>query len=88
MDPEPTRLALAGALHQAKRNERVEKSSRCKPEAGLAILKRWMSQHKLAKIVELKLQERQIVEGVHEEAKHKSLELAGRIFARLFLVNR
>ncbi|HEX7424882.1 MAG TPA: hypothetical protein VF311_13505, partial [Terriglobales bacterium] len=61
----------------AKRNERVEKSSRCKPEAGLAMLKRWMSQHRLANIVELKLQERQIAESVHEEAKHKSLELAG-----------
>src|SRR5450759_4685796 len=30
----------------AQRNERVEKSSRCKPEAGLAMLKRWMSQHR------------------------------------------
>jgi hypothetical protein len=61
----------------AKRNERVEKSPRCKPEAGLAMLKRWASQHKLASIVELKLQKRQIVENVNEEAKHKSLELAG-----------
>jgi len=61
----------------AKRNERVEKSSRCKPEAGLAMLKRWTSQHKLASIVELKLQERQIVQSVDEEAKRKSLELAG-----------
>jgi hypothetical protein len=61
----------------AKRNERVEKSSRCKPEAGLAMLKQWMSQHKLAKIVELKLKERKIVESVGEEAKRKSLELAG-----------
>ena len=41
------------------------------------MLKRWMSQHRLANIVELKLQERQIAESVHEEAKHKSLELAG-----------
>ena len=61
----------------AKRNGRVEKSSRCKPEAGLAMLRRWMSQHKLANIVELKLQQRQIVESVNEEAKRKSLELAG-----------
>src|ERR1017187_9210534 len=60
-----------------RKSTRVEKSSRCKPEAGLAMLKRWMSQHKLANIVELKLQERQIVESVNEEAKRKSLELAG-----------
>jgi transposase len=61
----------------AKRNECVKNSSRCKPEAGLAMLKRWMSQHKLANIVELNLQKRQIAESINEEAKHKSLELAG-----------
>ena len=61
----------------ASRNERVEKSSRCKPEAGLATLKRWASQHKLAHIVELKLQERQMVQSIDEEAKRKSVELAG-----------
>ena len=61
----------------ATRNVLVEKSSRCKPEAGLAMLKRWMSQHKLTKIVELKLEKRKIVESVNEEAKRKSLEFAG-----------
>ena len=61
----------------AKRNEFVEKSSRAKPEAGLALLKQWVSQHKLASIVELKLEERKIVECVSEEAKKKSLQLAG-----------
>jgi transposase len=61
----------------AARNMHVEKSSRCKPEAGLAMLKRWMSQHKLAKIVELKLEKRKIVESVNEVAKSKSLEFAG-----------
>lgn len=60
-----------------QRNQRVEKSPRCKPEAGLAMLKQWMSQHKLAKIVELKLDQRKLVESVDEEAKRKSLELAG-----------
>jgi hypothetical protein len=61
----------------ATRNEFVEKSSRSKPEAGLATLKQWMSRHKLTNIVELKLEERKIVESVSEEAKKKSLELAG-----------
>ena len=61
----------------ATRNVLVEKSSRCKLEAGLAMLKRWMSQHKLTKIVELKLEKRKIVESVNEEAKRKSLEFAG-----------
>jgi transposase len=61
----------------ATRNEFVEKSSRSKPEAGLATLKQWMSHHKLTNIVELKLEERKIVESVNEEAKKKSLELAG-----------
>ena len=61
----------------AKRNEFVEKSSRAKPEAGLALLKEWVSQHKLTSIVELKLEERKIVESVSEEAKKKSLQLAG-----------
>jgi transposase len=69
----------------AARNMHVEKSSRCKPEecafnscaTGLAMLKRWMSQHKLAKIVELKLEKRKIVESVNEVAKSKSLEFAG-----------
>ena len=61
----------------ATRNVRVEKSPRCKPEAGLAMLKRWMSQHKLTKIVELKLEKRKIVESVNEVAKSKSLEFAG-----------
>ena len=61
----------------AARNERVEKSSRCKPEVGLAMVKQWASQHKLSKFVELKLEKRKIVESVNEEAKEKSLELAG-----------
>jgi plasmid stabilization system protein ParE len=64
-------------LKIAKRNERVEKSSRCKPEAGLALLKQWMSRHKIASLVELKLEERKIVASVNQQAKLRSLELAG-----------
>jgi len=60
-----------------KRNERVETSPRSRPEAGLAVLQRWASHHKLAHIVELKLQQRQIVAIVSDEAKRASLELAG-----------
>ena len=61
----------------AARNELVNKSVRAKPKAGLARLNRWLSQHKLAGFVELKLVKRKIVETVNEEAKNKSLELAG-----------
>ena len=61
----------------ATRNEQVEKSPRCKPRAGLKDLEQWLSRHKLTSIVELKLEERKIIASVNEEAKLKSLELAG-----------
>jgi hypothetical protein len=61
----------------AARNECVAQSPRCRPEAGLAMLKGWASHHKLAHMVELKLHERQIVASIDEEAKRESLELAG-----------
>ena len=61
----------------AARNEQVEKSSRCKPQAGSKDLNRWAARHKLANMVELKLEERKITVSVNAEAKLKSLELAG-----------
>ena len=61
----------------AARNEQVEKSSRCKPQAGSKDLNRWAARHKLANMVELKLEERKITVSVNAEAKRKSLELAG-----------
>ncbi len=61
----------------ATRNEQVEKSARCKPQAGLKELDRWAARHKLTSMVELKLEDRKIVASVDEEAKRKSLELAG-----------
>ena len=61
----------------AARNEQVEKSSRCKPQAGLKEINLWAAQHKLTSMVDLKLEDSKIVASVDEEAKRKSLELAG-----------
>ena len=61
----------------AERNELVERSSRRKPEAGLAALKLWMARHKIAGLVALSLEQRKIVETADPQAALRALELAG-----------
>jgi len=60
-----------------ERNQQVEKSPRSKPEAGLRTLTEWISRHKLDGIVQLKLEDRQIVETVDPQAKQRAVDLAG-----------
>jgi len=61
----------------AERNELVERSSRRKPEAGLAALKLWMARHKIAGLVALSLEQRKLVEVTDPQAELRALELAG-----------
>lgn len=60
-----------------ERNQRVEKSPRCKPEAGLRALNQWMSRHKIAGIVHLHLDGRKIVETADTQAELRAVDLAG-----------
>ncbi len=60
-----------------QRNERVEKSARCNPEAGLSMLKQWTARHKIAHLVELHLEGRKIVGSVNPQAEFRALQLAG-----------
>ena len=60
-----------------QRNERVESSARSKPEAGLKKLQQWLTRHKIAGLVELRLEERKIVASVNPEERLRALELAG-----------
>ena len=60
-----------------QRNQRVEKSPRCKPEAGLTALNQWITRHKIAGIVQLCLDARKIVETVDPQAEQHALDLAG-----------
>lgn len=66
---------LEGKL--AARNERVEHSERCRPEAGQRQLEAWLSRHKLQALVELKLEGRKLVLRRREENITRALELAG-----------
>ena len=61
----------------AERNQLVERSARCKPEAGLAALKQWMARHKIAGLVALRLEGRKLVEAADPQAELRALELAG-----------
>jgi len=60
-----------------ERNQRVEKSPRSKPEAGLRTLTEWISRHKLNGIVQLHLEGRQIIETVDPLAEQRAVDLAG-----------
>lgn len=61
----------------AKRNEAVEQSAKCKPQAGLAKLQQWMARYKIAGLVSLRLEGRKIVETADAQAQLRALELAG-----------
>jgi len=65
---------LQGKVEQ--RNQLVPASPRCQPEAGLRQLQPWIVRHKLAGLVELRLEGRTLV-VVRQEAISRALELAG-----------
>jgi transposase len=60
-----------------QRNEQVEKSPRCQPEAGPRNLQLWVARHKLTGQVELRLEGRTVVLERNQVAIERALELAG-----------
>jgi transposase len=66
---------LAGKIEL--RNQQVEESARCQPEAGLRQLQAWMVRHKLTGLVELRLDARVLTLIKNEAAIERTLELAG-----------
>ena len=60
-----------------RRNEKVQASSRCQPEAGPRQLQLWVVRHKLTGLVELRLEGRTMVLERQEAAIERALELAG-----------
>ena len=60
-----------------QRNEKVQKSARCKPEAGRRHLQLWAARHKLTGQVELRLEGRTIVPERNQATIDRALELAG-----------
>ena len=61
----------------AARNEQVKNKSRCQPEAGQRQLHLWAERHKLAGLVELKLEADRLVCQRQEEKIATALQLAG-----------
>ena len=66
---------LSGKVEQ--RNQQVEKSPRCQPEAGPRNLQVWMARHKLTGLVELRLEGRTMVLERNQAAIDRAMELAG-----------
>jgi transposase len=60
-----------------RRNEQVEKSPRCQPEAGPRNLQVWVARHKLTGLVELRLEGRTMVLERNQAAIDRMMELAG-----------
>ena len=60
-----------------QRNQRVDKSPRCQPEAGPRNLQLWVARHKLTGQVELRLEGRTVVLERNPAAIERALELAG-----------
>lgn len=60
-----------------QRNEQVNHSLRCQPEAGPRSLQVWAARHKLTGLVELRLEGRTIVLEQKQAALDRVLELAG-----------
>jgi transposase len=59
------------------RNEKVSRSRRCQPEAGLRQFEEWVKRHKLARFVWLRLQDRRIQMELDEAARDDAMQLAG-----------
>jgi plasmid stabilization system protein ParE len=66
---------LSGKVEQ--RNEQVDKSPRCQPEAGPRNLQVWVARHKLTGLVELHLEGRRMVLQRNPAAIDRAMELAG-----------
>jgi transposase len=60
-----------------QRNEQVQKSPRCKPEAGPRNLRLWVARHKLTGQVELRLDGRTMVLERDQAAMDRAMQLAG-----------
>jgi len=60
-----------------RRNQQVEASVRCQPEAGSRQLQAWIARHKLTSLVELRLQARVLTLVKNEAGIERALELAG-----------
>jgi hypothetical protein len=60
-----------------QRNEQVQKSPRCQPEAGARQLQVWVARHKLTGQVELRVEGRAVVLERKQAAVDRALELAG-----------
>ena len=60
-----------------RRNQQVRISPRCQPEAGLRNLQVWVARHKLAGLVELRLEGRTLVLERKQAAMEQAMELAG-----------
>ena len=61
----------------AARNEETKKKQRCQPEAGKRKLEAWAAQHKLQRLLTVKLEGRMLILERQEAAMATSLELAG-----------
>ena len=66
---------LAGRIE--RRNQQVEASVRCQPEAGSRQLQAWIVRYKLTGLVELRLEDRVLALVKNEAAIERALELAG-----------
>jgi len=66
---------LAGRIE--RRNQQVEASVRCQPEAGSRQLQAWIVRYKLRDLVELRLEDRVLALVKNEAAVARALELAG-----------
>lgn len=60
-----------------QRNQRVETSLRCQPEAGYRQLQAWIVRHKLTGLVDLELEGRRLTVIKNELAIERALDLAG-----------
>jgi len=59
------------------RNQRVDCSSRCRPEVGVRQLQEWVKRHKVNAFVTLKLEDTKITLQIDAAARDKAMELAG-----------
>jgi hypothetical protein len=66
---------LAGKIE--RRNQQVEASVRCQPEAGSRQLQAWIVRHRLIGLVEVRLEDRMLTLVKNEAAMQRALELAG-----------
>jgi transposase len=66
---------LAGKIE--RRNQQVDASPRCNPEAGSRQLQPWIVRHKLTGLVELRLEGRVLTLVKNEAATERAMELAG-----------